>query len=126
MQLDTPLPHLDKRRALCAGAEQRRRRMQRFDVAADRNRLGEDRAIVEDQRGYPLQGIDRGEGRRLVRERAEVDLLGRYCDALFSQKYPHPSWVWCPSPVEELHLIPPVNYNFYDALKVALKEFARV
>ncbi len=88
-QLQASLPHFDHRALQRADAEQRRVGMQLFDVAADRHRFGDDRSVVEFERRDALEGIERGKGLGLVLHAREVDVDGRYRDALFRQEDPH-------------------------------------
>jgi hypothetical protein len=46
-ELHAALPHLDERLVARVDAEQRRLRVEALEVQADRDRLGEDRAVVE-------------------------------------------------------------------------------
>jgi hypothetical protein len=109
MEFNPPLPHLDHRRLLGPRAEQRWLGVERFEIAADRDRLGNDRAVIELKGRHPLQWIDRGVGGRLVRQFAQIDLLGRHRDPLFRQEDLDPAGIGRPAPVIELHLSPFVN-----------------
>src|SRR5205814_1434849 len=102
-------------------AEQWRLGMERFEIAADRDRLGNDRAVIELQGRHPLQRIDRGIGGRLVRQFAQIDLLGRHRDPLFRQEDLDPAGIGRPAPVIELHLSPFVNpWDFIASLSLPL------
>jgi len=57
----------------------------------------------------PLQRIDCGVCGRLVRQFAEIDLLGRYRNPLFRQEDLDPARIGRPAPVIKLHLSPFVN-----------------
>ena len=67
--------------------------MQRLEIAADGHRLGNGGAIVEDQNRHALDGIERGELRRLGCTRHDIDLLEGNLDALFGKEYPDPAGV---------------------------------
>ncbi len=67
--------------------------MQRLEIAADRHRLGNRGAVVEDQNRHALDRIERGEFRGLGRPRHDVDLLERDRDPLFGKIYPDPAGV---------------------------------
>src|SRR5262249_50191112 len=109
VELDPPLPHLDHRRLLGSGTEQRGLGIECFEVAADRNRLGNDRSVIELEGRNALKWIDRGVRGRLVRQLAEVDLLGWHRDALFRLEHLHPARIGGATSVKELHFSPFVN-----------------
>src|SRR3954447_16978688 len=77
--------------------------MQFLEVAADGDRLTDDRAVVELESRGSLQRVDGDVGRRLVLEPGKVDRDDRDRDALFGEKYPHPARVRRPAGVIELH-----------------------
>ena len=62
IEFGAPVPHLDQRALQRAAAEQRRIGMQRLEIAADGDRFGDHRAVVENQRRQPLHRVDRGIG----------------------------------------------------------------
>jgi hypothetical protein len=103
VELDAPVPHLDQGLLEGAAAEQRRLRAQTLEVPADRNRLGDHRAVIEHQHGHALQRIERGEFRGLVLERPEVDLLDRNRQSLFGKEDAHAARIGCAAAVVELH-----------------------
>ena len=109
-----------------AGAEQRRLGMELLEIAADRDRFGDDRAVVELERRHALQRVDRGIGGDLCASLPEIDLLGRHRDALFGQEHLDPPGIGRPAAVIKLHLSSFVNPGIYRALKLALKDFTRV
>src|SRR5829696_6749670 len=106
-ELKPPLPHLDAGALEGAGAEQRRLCMQLLEVAADRDRLADDGAVVELESGGSLKRVDGDIGRRLVLEPGKVDRDDRDRDALLGEKYPHPARVRRPAGVVKLHRGPP-------------------
>src|SRR4051812_7442849 len=102
-ELDPTLPHLHKGFSNCADAEQRRVGLHLFEVAADGDRLGDHRAVVELERRRALHGIERRELRRLVLHLVDVDRHARNRDALFGQKDAHPPRVWGAGLLVEFH-----------------------
>src|SRR5271154_217324 len=74
-----------------------------LEIAADGDRLGNDRTVVEHQSRHPLQGIDGGIGLRALLQFTEVDRLRWNGDAFLSQKNTPPPRVWRPATVIELH-----------------------
>ena len=66
IELGAPVPHFDLRDFERCAAEKRRLRVQRLEIAANRNRLRNRRAIVQDQNRHALDRIERGEFRRLA------------------------------------------------------------
>ena len=103
IELDAAVPHLDQRLFLAAASEQGRLGPQSLEVAADRDRLRDHRAVVEHQHRQPLHRIERREGVRLVCARAEVDWFDRDIDAFLGQEDAHPPRIWRPAAVIELH-----------------------
>src|ERR1700734_2631691 len=60
-------------------------------------------AVVELKHRPPLHRIDRGKGLRALLHRAEIDLLGRHCNALLGQENAHPARIGGASAVVEFH-----------------------
>src|SRR5258708_37460268 len=65
-QCHPPVPHFDDGGLQACPAEKRRIRLQSFEIAANRNRFREHGAVIENERRYPLQWIDRSIGRAVV------------------------------------------------------------
>ena len=78
MQFQAPVPHFDLGYLQCPAPEQRRIGVELLEIAADRDRFRDRDAVVEYQHRHALDRIDRGEGGRLLRHRAEIDLLQRH------------------------------------------------
>src|SRR5215211_961290 len=107
VELHAPVPHLDQRLFFRPAPEQRRLRPQALEVAADGHRLGNHGAVVEDENRHALQGIERGEFRRLLLLRGKIDLLHWYRDALFGEENPHAPRVGSSTAFVELHGVLP-------------------
>ena len=80
--------------------------MLHLEITADRDRLCNDGAVVENQRRHSLQRIDRRIFRRLVLHRYHVDLFGRYRDALLREENPGTARIRRKPAVIEFHSAP--------------------
>src|SRR5215204_2655150 len=85
MQFEPSVPHLDARNFTRAPTEQRGFRIERLEIAADRDRFGEDHAIVEDEHRHALDRIDGRKHRGFMLQGAEIDLLHRHRDAFLGE-----------------------------------------
>src|SRR5271170_444047 len=82
VQLHSPVPHLDERLLAVVLAHQVRLGMQTFEVATDRDRLGEMGAIVELDERQAACRILREHLRRAVLAGENVDFLSRDLESL--------------------------------------------
>src|SRR5262245_23171378 len=97
------IPHFNERGILGADTEHRWLRMQHLEIAADRNRFRDYRAVVEHQGWHALQWIDRRIFGRLVLVGSNVNLLCRHRDAFFGEKNARAAGIWRQLAVIELH-----------------------
>src|SRR6202789_395286 len=88
-EFPAPDPHLDQRLLARIAAEQRGLGMQRFEIAADRDRFGDERAVVEFQHRQLPERILLEEFRRLVLAPHQRDALLRHRDALLGKEDAH-------------------------------------
>ena len=102
MKLDAPVPHFHQRAFERAAAEQRRIGVEPLEIPADRDRLRNRRAVVEQERGEALHRVDGGIGVSAVLARRDVDLLHGNLDALLGEEYPHPPRIGRTAAVIEL------------------------
>src|SRR5260221_3176751 len=105
IDLGPSVPHFNDCRILGSDTEQRRLRLQHFEISADRDRFRDDGAIIKNKSGHSLQRVDRRIFRRLVLHQHDIDLLGWYRDAFFSQEYARTPGVWGHFAVIEFHAV---------------------
>src|SRR4029077_9636524 len=77
--------------------------LQRLEIAADGDRLGDHGAVVEDERRPPLHRIDRRIGVAALRQLPEIDLFGGDRDALLGQEDAHAARVGGAAAIVEFH-----------------------
>ena len=85
LELEPADPHVDEALLLRRASEDRRRRVERFEIAADRHGLGEVRAVVELEHRDPAERVLREELGAAVRSLHDVDGLGRDVEALLRE-----------------------------------------
>ena len=77
--------------------------MQRLEVAADRDRLGDAGAVVELEHRQPAHRIDLEEFGLAVFGRRYIHLLQRNRDSLFGQEDAHAARIWSLSIFVDFH-----------------------
>lgn len=93
MKFHMPLPHLDFRTIDRGCAHHHRRGMTLFQITADRDGLGNRRAVVQFEDRHPLQGIYPCEFGRTVLFLHDIDIDSGYFNALFRKENSDPSGV---------------------------------
>src|SRR5262245_1149918 len=86
--------------------------MQHFEISTNRDRLGDDRAVIEHERGHSLQWIDLRIFRSLVLQFPDIDLYGWHRNTLFSEEDTYAAGVRCKLAVIELHAAFPIRCRF--------------
>src|ERR1700685_2161344 len=81
-QLHPPIPHLDRSLFECALAEQRRLRMEQFEVAADSDALRQMPTVVECEHRNPAERILLQEFRLAVDALEDIDFFEWNADPL--------------------------------------------
>jgi len=105
--LDMALPFLHRGSFVGIAAEERRRRVDVLEIAADRDGLGDMPSVVEFQHRHGRERIDGEEfGFELVLL-AQIDLLFRDFDAFFREVDADPPRIGRQREIVELHPVPP-------------------
>ena len=78
--------------------------MDLLKVAADRDRVGDHRAVVEHEHRHRAVGIDRTKRLGELLAIAQVDLFGRQADALFGREDTHAARARGGGAIVEFHL----------------------
>src|SRR5215467_5063991 len=86
--------------------------MQHFEISTNRNRLRDDRAVIEHKRGHSLQWIDRRIFPSLMLQFRDIDLFDWHRNTLFSLEDTYAPGVWHKLAVIELHAAFPIRYPF--------------
>ncbi|HVA68495.1 MAG TPA: hypothetical protein VNF45_04230 [Candidatus Binataceae bacterium] len=81
------IPHLDHRALFCAGAEERRLRMEFLEVAADGHALGDAGAVVEFEDGHGAKRIFPAKVVAAIYRLDDIDFLVRNLNTLFGKEY---------------------------------------
>ena len=105
--LDRALPGGDQRLLLGALAHQRRLRMRRLEIDADADRVGDAGAVVEFEHRHRDLRIDSAECGAELLVITQVDLHGRYADALLGEKNTDPPRARSGAAIIEFHLTIP-------------------
>ena len=90
VELDAAVPHVDDRTRLRIAPEQRRFGLRfLFEIAADGNRFGDRRSVVEFEEGHAMEGIHRRPWFLELRAVAHIELHDGDGHALFDEKHAH-------------------------------------
>ena len=103
LELRPPVPHLDRRDLHRIRSEKIRLGMQGLEIAADGQRFGDDRPVVEFENGQPLERIARRDLRAPMFALCHIDRHHRHLDTLFGEKHADTPRIGRPAAIIEFH-----------------------
>src|ERR1700722_13368230 len=86
--------------------------MEHFKVAADRNALRQQPAVVELEHRNPAERILGEEGRLSIHTLHDIDFLERHLESLLGEEYPNPPRIWREFVAVNLHFDSPTSTPF--------------